>query len=258
MLYLFLLVFSFCAPLCAGGFTQRIYERLLLGSDLLAEVKQVCTTRGDERRLYQKLAQEPMPRVLWAVDKLFSESKEARLAQLWITTGSTMRDVLYGQIFFRPGAFAVWQDPDVQARLHALYGNTALTEFTILMKSIESLYNDVNTKIKSQQSWLRTLGYRTFSDSDLELKVILEHVLRHLVNLRLFINNVSPDLNNSLFQAFVPQLNKAVEILSSNFQRLESINKSSFQYWYEGWRSRVLHNAIMRCMPPLKPMAEPR
>ncbi len=251
------LLFVLCACIATnmvGGFTDSIYERLILGSDMLMEVKKACEQKADFDPLYEKVLEQPLPMPLRLFETVFSESKEARLAALWQSAGEYLQEVLYAPIFFRVGAFAVWNDADVQTRLHSLYGDDA-NLFNTIMFALDGLHQKIDEKVKAPRSWWPSHRYHVFKNSDSELRAILKEILDNLVHARLLINQMSPDLAASPFALFVPRLLESLEFLGNNYKRLERVNLSSIKQRYYAWRTQLLTNAIKRCVPPLIPMS---
>ncbi len=235
-----------------GGFTDRIYQRLVLGRDMLTEVQKVCIQKGDSQPLYAQLLAEPVPLYVKIADALLSESKQARLATLYRSTGEQLHEVLHGLIAFRPGGFAVWKDADVQQHLQIVYGNDNHTSFNEIMRKLKSLHSRVTTP----HWWRLSLEHRTLKDPEEELDAILAKSLENLLSLRLLINNLDPNVTQSPFALFLPRLLHAIEVLNVSNKLLESIDISSIKRRYYAWRTRVLENAIKGCTPPLMPMAQ--
>lgn len=238
-----------------GGFTDSIYERLILGSDMLVEVKKVCEQKADFEPLYGKILEQPLPMPLRFFETVFSESKEARLAALWQSTGNYLQEVLYAPIFFRAGAFAVWNDADVQTQLQSLYGDDAKLFITIML-TLDGLYQKIDARLKAPQSWWQSYRYQAFKDSDDALKNILKEILDTMVRARLLINQICPDFATSPFAFFVPRLLESLELLGNNYKRLDRVDLSFIKQRYYAWRTQLLTNAIKRCTPPLIPLGK--
>jgi hypothetical protein len=251
---LFLSLFSIASTIQCG-ITDRIYERFVLGTDVMQEVRKTCEHKGDFDPLYEKIVREPLPITLRVIDSLFSESKESRLATMWRTTGEHLKEVFYAPIYYRTEAFAIWNNPHVQERLQVLYGDNA-HHFNEAMRTLESLHNDITAKVSLPRSWWPVYRYQTFKDSDLELKVILQHTLDTLVQMRLLINTLNHDLQQSPFALFVPRLLDAIQQLGNNYMRLEQIEWSLIKHRYYVWRTELLTKAILRCTPPLIPLGK--
>lgn len=251
-MYVFFIFFVCLATNIIGGFTDRIYQRLILGRDMLAEVQKVCVQKGDTKPLYARLLAEPVPLYVKIVDALLSESRQARLATLYRSTGEQLHEVLHGLIAFRPGGFAVWEDADVQQHLQMVYGNDNHTSFNEIMRKLKSLHSRVTTP----HWWRLSLEHRTLKDLEEDLDAILTKSLENLLSLRLLINNLDSQVTQSPFPLFLPRLLHAIEVLNINSKLLESIDISSIKRRYYAWRTRVLENAIKGCTPPLMPMAQ--
>lgn len=252
-MYVFFIFFVCLATNIIGGFTDRIYQRLILGRDMLAEVQKVCVQKGDTKPLYARLQAEPLPLYVKVTDALLSESKEARLATLWRNTGEQLYEVLYGFILFRPGGFATWKDADVQQRLLTIYAADNQAAFNKIMQALELLHNQVANKLKTPHWWWHSLGYLTFKDSENELDDILTKSLDNLVNLRLLIDSFD---DQAPFALFVPRVLDSIKSLNVSNELLKSIDDSFIKRRYYVWRTQILTRAIEACTPSLMPMAQ--
>lgn len=256
MIYLFFVLFLM--PLTTLGFTERIRERLILGSAMLADIKRECGKRKDEQNyepLRTKLLAEPMPFYVRFVDKFFSPSKEARIATLWRETGALLNEFLYTLMPFTAfGSAAVWKDPDLQARLKALYAPDAVAAFNRSMEHLERLHYDLDAKLKSPHAWWPTQKYRIFKDADHELEVLIRHILEELLELRLLIQRLAPEFSASPFKYLVPKIEFVTAQLHKKHTLLEQLDLSVIERLYRDMRTDALHAVIMRCVPPIIPM----
>lgn len=257
MVYIVLLS-SLFTPLIASSFVERLSERFILGSTMLNAIKQECAKRKDEQSydiLRKQLAAEQVPFYIKFAD-LFSESKGARIATLWRESGALLNEFLFTLIpFTAAGAAAVWRDPDVYARLRVLYAPDAVTAFTLWMGHLERIEHDIHTKLEqSQHWWWPTMNYSAFKDEDNRLKELVEAALKELLDLRLMIQAIAPIYATSPFKYLVPAILKATEQLQHKLLRLKDIDIPSAQWRYKEARTSALNQALLRCIPHIKPM----
>lgn len=244
------------------SFMERFYVRMLLGSDTLAEVERVCRDKKYQHEydaeydaLYTKLVNTPPPLIIRILDKFSWQTRESRLAGLWLEAGEAIHSVLYTLILTSPLGMAVWYDGLAQNILRARYPKDAVDEFNRLMRDLEVTRKEMEKKIKLSGAW-RPLSYRTeFQYADIELNVLLRQALGDLVDLRLLIFRLSPQLENSPFKMLAPTVIAVITELGVVYQKLTSINDSAVKTWYNNMRVKALESAIERCLPRLRVLA---
>lgn len=257
-----LVLLALLVTLTSHGFMERFYTRMLLGSDTLAEVERVCRGKKYQHEydaeydaLYTKLVNTPPPLIIQLLDRFSWQTRESRLAALWFDTGEAINSVLYTLILTSPLGMAVWYDGFAQSALSARYSKEAVDEFNGLMQNLELLRKETEKKIKFSGSW-RPLYYRTeFKDADTELEKLLTKALGALVNLRLLISQLSPQLENSPFKMLAPAVMHVMAELSAIYRKLPFINQSSIKIWYNNMRKEALESAIQKCLPRLRVLA---
>lgn len=260
---IYLLFALFLTPITVSGFTEHLRERLILGSAMLTTIKQECGKRRDEQNydaLRDKILAEPVPFYIKIADVLFSQSKEAQTATLWRETGTLLNEFLYTLMPFTAfGSAAVWHDPDIQARLKALYAQDDAIAFGVSMELLESMHQQLDAKLKQSHSWWYPVqSSRVFKDAHLELRVLLEHVLKELLDLRLLIQRIAPEFSASPFKYLVPKIDMVTEQLQKKYAIIKDIDVSPVKRWYSRLRAETFKAAFLRCMPPLMPMGVKR